>query len=107
MKPTNPIIPKPGILISRIGSPIPIIMRKIAPTFILNPGFRCKKSGSVAKIILLPFCAIIIVFCIIIDLFRAYKYPICGVFHWFCKIARFFATEPSGRPDYRAFYSGC
>jgi len=23
----------------------------------------------------------------------AYKYPICDVFHWFCKIARFFATE--------------
>jgi hypothetical protein len=24
----------------------------------------------------------------------AYKYPICDVFHWFCKIARFFVTEP-------------
>jgi hypothetical protein len=24
----------------------------------------------------------------------AYKYPICDVFHWFCKILRFFATEP-------------
>ena len=24
----------------------------------------------------------------------AYKYPISDVFHWFCKIARFFATEP-------------
>jgi len=24
-----------------------------------------------------------------------YKYPICDVFHWFCKIARFFATEPN------------
>jgi len=24
----------------------------------------------------------------------AHKYPICDVFHWFCKIARFFATEP-------------
>jgi len=24
----------------------------------------------------------------------AYKYPICDVFHRFCKIARFFATEP-------------
>jgi len=24
----------------------------------------------------------------------AYKYPICDVFHWFCKIAKFFATEP-------------
>jgi hypothetical protein len=24
----------------------------------------------------------------------ARKYPICDVFHWFCKIARFFATEP-------------
>ena len=24
----------------------------------------------------------------------AYKYPICDVFHWFCKISRFFATEP-------------
>ena len=23
-----------------------------------------------------------------------YKYPICDVFHWFCKIAKFFATEP-------------
>jgi len=23
-----------------------------------------------------------------------YKYPICVVFHSFCKIARFFATEP-------------
>src|SRR5665647_1847244 len=33
-------------------------------------------------------------FCIIINLFMAYKYPICDVFHWFCKIARFFATEP-------------
>src|SRR5674536_80168 len=38
--------------------------------------------------------AITIAFCIIIDLFMAYKYPICDVFHWFCKIARFFATEP-------------
>ena len=37
MKPANPIIPKPGILISRIRSPTPIIMRKIAPTLILNP----------------------------------------------------------------------
>jgi len=27
-------------------------------------------------------------------MFMAYKYPICDVFHWFCKIARFFATEP-------------
>ena len=50
--------------------------------------------GSVAKIILLPFQAITNAFCIIIDLFRIYKYPICDVFHWFCKIARFFATEP-------------
>jgi putative transposase len=25
----------------------------------------------------------------------AYKYTICDVFHRFCKIARFFATEPS------------
>ena len=33
-------------------------------------------------------------FCIIIDLFMASKYPISDVFHWFCKIARFFATEP-------------
>jgi hypothetical protein len=33
-------------------------------------------------------------FCIIIDLFVAYKYPICNVFHWFCKIVIFFATEP-------------
>jgi len=24
----------------------------------------------------------------------AYKYPICDVFHWFCKIAKFFAPEP-------------
>jgi len=24
----------------------------------------------------------------------AYKYPICDGFHWICKIARFFATEP-------------
>jgi len=24
----------------------------------------------------------------------AYKYPICDVSHWFCKKARFFATEP-------------
>jgi hypothetical protein len=51
-------------------------------------------KGSVAKIILLPFWAIIIVFCIIIDLFIAYKYPICDVFHLFFKIASFFATEP-------------
>jgi hypothetical protein len=50
--------------------------------------------GSVAKRILLPFLAITIAFCIIIDLFMAYKYPICDVFHGFCKIARFFATEP-------------
>jgi len=28
----------------------------------------------------------------------AYKYPICDVFHWFCKIARFFATEPVKKP---------
>jgi hypothetical protein len=27
-------------------------------------------------------------------MFRAYKYPICDVFHWLCKTARFFATEP-------------
>jgi len=27
----------------------------------------------------------------------AYKYPICDVFHCFCKIARFFATEPVHR----------
>jgi hypothetical protein len=54
--------------------------------------------GSVAKIILLPFYAITIAFCIIIDLFMAYKYPICDVFHGFCKIARFFATEPNGAP---------
>jgi len=46
------------------------------------------------KIILLPFEAITIAFCTIIDLFMTYKYPICDVFHWFCKIARFFATEP-------------
>ena len=25
----------------------------------------------------------------------AYKHSICGVFHSFCKIARFFATEPN------------
>jgi len=55
---------------------------------------RYLKYGSVAKIILLLFYAITIAFCIIIDLFMAYKYPICDVFHWFCKIARFFATEP-------------
>jgi hypothetical protein len=24
----------------------------------------------------------------------AYKYPICDIFHWFCKMTRFFATEP-------------
>jgi hypothetical protein len=24
----------------------------------------------------------------------AYKYPSCDAFHWFCKTARFFATEP-------------
>jgi len=24
----------------------------------------------------------------------AYKYPICEGIHWFCKKARFFATEP-------------
>jgi len=24
----------------------------------------------------------------------ACKYSICDVFHWFCKITRFFATEP-------------
>jgi hypothetical protein len=35
-----------------------------------------------------------VAFCIIFDLFIAYRYPICDVFHWFCKIARFFATEP-------------
>jgi lipopolysaccharide exporter len=52
------------------------------------------RLGSVTKIILLPFWAITIAFCIIIDLFMAYKYPIFDVFHWFCKIARFFATEP-------------
>ena len=34
-------------------------------------------------------------FCIIIDLFMIYECPICDVFHWFCKIARFFATEPT------------
>jgi len=62
-----------------------------------SPLFRVDiitKTGSVAKIILLPFWAITIAFCIIIDLFMAYKYPICDVFHWFCKIVRFFATEP-------------
>jgi len=35
-----------------------------------------------------------IAFRIIIDLFMTYKYPICDIFHLFCKIARFFATEP-------------
>ena len=35
-----------------------------------------------------------VAFCIIFDLFIAYRYPICDVFHCFCKIARFFATEP-------------
>jgi hypothetical protein len=35
-----------------------------------------------------------IAFCIIFDLLIAYRYLICDVFHWFCKIARFFATEP-------------
>jgi len=35
-----------------------------------------------------------IAFCIVIDLFMAYKHPICDGFHWFCKITRFFATEP-------------
>jgi len=34
-------------------------------------------KGSVAKIILLPFLAITIAFCVIIDLFMAYKYYIC------------------------------
>src|SRR5665648_568766 len=65
-----------------------------------SPLFRVDiitKTGSVAKIILLPFWAITIAFCIIIDLFMAYKYPICDVFHCFCKIARFFATEPVHR----------
>jgi hypothetical protein len=52
------------------------------------------KFGSVAKIILLPFYAIIIAFCVIIGRFIVYKYPICDVFHWFCEITRFFATEP-------------
>jgi len=33
----------------------------------------------------------------------AYKYPICDVFHWFCKIARFFATEPR---NYKRLYKG-
>ena len=50
--------------------------------------------GSVAKIILLPFWAITIAFCIIIDLFVAHNFPICDSYHWFCKIARFLATEP-------------
>jgi len=64
-------------------------------------GLDVKNYGSVAKIILLPFWAIIVVFCIVIDPFRVYKYPICDVFHWFCKIARFFATEPkSSYKDY-------
>jgi hypothetical protein len=54
-------------------------------------------KGSVAKIILLPFLAITIVFCVIIDLFMAYKYSICDVFYWFYKIARFFATELKSR----------
>ena len=46
------------------------------------------------KIILLPFQAITIAFCSIIDLFMSYKYPIYDFFHLFRKIARFFATEP-------------
>ena len=32
-------------------------------------------------------------------MFMAYEYPICDVFHWFCKIARFFATEPELKND--------
>jgi len=40
-----------------------------------------------------------IAFCIIIDLFMTCKYSICDVFHWFCKIARFFATEPEKSSD--------
>jgi hypothetical protein len=43
---------------------------------------------------LLPFWAITIAFCIIIDLIIAHKFPMCDNFYWFCKIARFFATEP-------------
>jgi len=35
----------------------------------------------------------------------SYKYPICDVFHWFCKEARFFATQP-GTP-FSAFKRGC
>jgi len=62
-----------------------------------------RKPGSVAKIILLPFWAITIAFCIIIDLFMAHEFPICDSFHWFCKIARFFATEP----DFVIGYNTC
>ena len=43
-------------------------------------------------------------FCIIIDLFVAYKYSIYDVFHWFCKIARFFATEPIVFEIIRKYY---
>ena len=72
--------------------------RKLAAR-LLSEGTKTNEEvadeGSVAKIILLPFWAITIAFCIIIDLFMAYKYPICDVFRWFCKIARFFATEPT------------
>jgi hypothetical protein len=45
-------------------------------------------------------------FCIIIDLFMAYKYPISDVFHWFCKIARFFATEPGIGYPYMELIAG-
>jgi hypothetical protein len=34
----------------------------------------------------------------------AYKYPICDVFHWFCKIARFFATEPYDTPNLKRLW---
>jgi hypothetical protein len=54
----------------------------------------------VAKIILLPLYAINIAFFIIIDMFMAYKFPICDVFHLFCKIARFYATEPKLAPNF-------
>ena len=35
-------------------------------------------------------------------MFMAYKYPICDVFHWFCKKARFFATEPQKGQNWNA-----
>ena len=50
-----------------------LVYFSVTVNFTVNSGFRCNNNFTA---------------------FLGYNYPTCDVFHWFCKIARFFATEP-------------